>query len=139
MYLSLIFIPILGSITAGLLGRKVGTIGAQLITTLCLLISTILALIAFYEIGFCKSSVTINLFSWIDSEVIDVSWTFIFDSLTTSMLLAVLIVSFLVHVFSIDYISSDPHNQRFFSYLSIFTFFIIILVTGDNYLIIFVG
>lgn len=55
------------------------------------------------------------------------------------MLLAVLIVSFLVHVFSIDYISSDPHNQRFFSYLSIFTFFIIILVTGDNYLIIFVG
>lgn len=73
MYLSLIFIPILGSITAGLLGRKVGTIGAQLITTLCLLISTILALIAFYEIGFCKSSVTINLFSWIDSEVIDVS------------------------------------------------------------------
>lgn len=55
------------------------------------------------------------------------------------MLLAVLIVSSLVHLFSIDYISADPHNQRFFSYLSIFTFFMIILVTGDNYIIIFVG
>lgn len=55
------------------------------------------------------------------------------------MLLPVLIVSALVHVFSIDYMGADPHNQRFFSYLSIFTFFILILVTGDNYLIIFVG
>ena len=73
MYLSLIFLPILGSISAGLLGRKVGVTGAQLITTACLIISTVLALIAFYEIGLCGSSVTINLFSWIDSELMDVS------------------------------------------------------------------
>ena len=139
MYLSLIFLPILGSISAGLLGRKVGVTGAQLITTACLIISTVLALIAFYEIGLCGSSVTINLFSWIDSELMDVSWTFMFDSLTVSMLLAVLCVSSLVHIFSMDYISADPHNQRFFSYLSMFTFFMLILVTGDNYLIMFVG
>ncbi|CAO1638518.1 unnamed protein product (mitochondrion) [Parajaminaea phylloscopi] len=139
MYLSLIFLPILGSITAGLLGRKVGVTGAQLITTTSLVTSTVLCLIAFYEIGLCGSSVTINLFSWIDSEVMDVSWTFMFDSLTVSMLLAVLVVSSLVHVFSMDYMSADPHNQRFFSYLSMFTFFMLILVTGDNYLIMFVG
>lgn len=62
-----------------------------------------------------------------------------FDSLTVSMLLAVLIVSALVHIFSIDYMSTDPHNQRFFSYLSIFTFFMLILVTAENYLLMFVG
>lgn len=139
MYLSIIFLPILGSISAGLLGRKVGVTGAQLITTTSLIISTILCIIAFYEIGLCGASVTINLFNWIDSEIINISWTFLFDSLTVSILLAVLIVSSLVHVFSIDYINADPHNQRFFSYLSIFTFFMLILVTGDNYLIIFVG
>lgn len=62
-----------------------------------------------------------------------------FDSLTVSMLLAVLIVSALVHIFSIDYMSTDPHNQRFFSYLSMFTFFMLILVTAENYLLMFVG
>jgi len=62
-----------------------------------------------------------------------------FDSLTVSMLLPVLVVSSMVHVYSISYMSSDPHNQRFFSYLSMFTFFMLILVAGDNYLILFVG
>lgn len=62
-----------------------------------------------------------------------------FDSLTVSMLLPVLVVSSMVHVYSISYMSADPHNQRFFSYLSMFTFFMLILVTGDNYLILFVG
>jgi len=62
-----------------------------------------------------------------------------FDSLTVSMLLPVLLVSSMVHVYSISYMSSDPHNQRFFSYLSMFTFFMLILVAGDNYLILFVG
>lgn len=55
------------------------------------------------------------------------------------MLLAVLIVSSLVHIFSVDYMSQDPHNQRFFAYLSMFTFFMLVLVTGDNYLVMFVG
>lgn len=69
----------------------------------------------------------------------DVSWGFMFDTLTVSMLLPVLVVSSLVHIFSVDYMSADPHNQRFFSYLSMFTFFMLVLVTGDNYLIMFVG
>ena len=69
----------------------------------------------------------------------DVSWGFLFDGLTVSMLLPVLIVSSLVHIFSIDYMGQDPHNQRFFSYLSMFTFFMLVLVTGDNYLLMFVG
>ncbi|RYX78150.1 hypothetical protein EON69_00090 [bacterium] len=139
MYLTLIFLPMLGSIVAGLLGRKVGVTGAQFITCTSIITCAVLSLTAFYEVGLCNSPVTINLCSWIDSEIIDVSWGFMFDSLTVSILLAVVLVSTLVHIFSVDYISADPHNQRFFSYLSMFTFFMLILVTGDNYLIMFVG
>ena len=139
MYLSLLLLPMFGSAVAGLLGRKIGVTGAHIITCSCLITSAILAIVAFYEVGLCNSSVSINLISWIDSELMDVSWGFMFDSLTVSMLLPVLVVSSLVHIFSVDYMSADPHNQRFFAYLSMFTFFMLVLVTGDNYLIMFVG
>ncbi|PRD25169.1 UNVERIFIED_CONTAM: NADH-ubiquinone oxidoreductase chain 5 [Trichonephila clavipes] len=139
MYLIILFLPIFGSIAGGLLGRKVGTTGAHIITTTSLLISALLCLVLFYEVVLNGYSLTIYLDSWIDSEILDVSWDFLFDSLTVSMLFPVLIVSALVHVFSIEYIGADPHNQRFFSYLSMFTFFMLILVAGNNYLIIFVG
>jgi len=62
-----------------------------------------------------------------------------FDSLTVSMLLAVLVVSSMVHIFSISYMADDPHIQRFFAYLSMFTGFMVLLVTGDNYLVLFLG
>jgi NADH-ubiquinone oxidoreductase chain 5 len=62
-----------------------------------------------------------------------------FDQLTVSMLLPVLYISTVVHIFSVSYMKGDPHNQRFFSYLSLFTFFMLILVTGGNYLIMFIG
>lgn len=139
MFLSIIFLPAVGSLFAGLFGRKLGVTGSQIITTSCISVSAILALISFYEVGLANSACTIYLTNWIDSENLNIEWAFMFDSLTVSMLLAVLIVSALVHVFSIDYMSADPHNQRFFSYLSMFTFFMLILVTGNNYLIMFVG
>ena len=139
MYLALLFLPAFGSMVAGLLGRKVGVTGSHIITCTCLISSALLSLVAFYEVGLCNSPVSINLVSWIYSELMDVSWGFLFDSLTVSMLLPVLVVSSLVHIFSVDYMGADPHNQRFFSYLSLFTFFILILVAADNYLVIFVG
>ena len=139
MYLALIVLPILGSITAGFFGRKVGVSGSQLITCTCLIMTTILSILAFFEVGFNNIPVTIYLFRWIDSESLNVGWSFNFDSLTVSMLIPVLIVSSLVHIYSIGYMSHDPHNQRFFSYLSLFTFMMIILVTADNFLLMFVG
>jgi hypothetical protein len=139
MYLSILALPMFGSAVAGLFGRKVGVTGAHIITTGCLSISAVLAIVAFYEVGLCGSPVSIELFSWIDSEFMLVQWGFLFDSLTVSMLLPVLIVSSLVHLYSISYIAEDPHNQRFFSYLSMFTFFMLILVAGDNYFIMFIG
>jgi NADH-ubiquinone oxidoreductase chain 5 len=139
MYLAIITLPLLGSIVAGLFGRKVGVSGAQLITTLCVILTTLLATVAFFEVGLNNIPVSINLFRWIDSESLNVLWGFQFDSLTVSMLIPVLIVSSLVHVYSIGYMSHDPHNQRFFSYLSLFTFMMVILVTANNFLLMFVG
>jgi len=139
MYLALIVLPILGSIMSGFFGRRIGVSGAQIITCSCVITTTILAIFAFLEVGFNNIPVTIHLFRWIDVESLNVSWAFNFDSLTVSMLIPVLIVSSLVHVYSIGYMSHDPHNQRFFSYLSLFTFMMIILVTADNFLLMFVG
>ena len=139
MYLSIVILPLLGSIVSGFFGRKVGIRGAQIITSLCIIITTILALIIFFEVGYNNIPVSINLFRWIDSEWFDISWGFYFDSLTVSMLIPVLIISSLVHIYSISYMSNDPHCQRFFSYLSLFTFMMVILVTGNNYLLMFVG
>jgi len=139
MYLAIITLPLLGAISSGLVGRKIGVTGAQLITSGSVIITCFLALIAFYEVGLSLSPVSIKLFSWIDSESLTIDWGFNFDALTVSMLIPVLIVSALVHVYSIGYMSEDPHQQRFFSYLSMFTFFMLILVTGDNYLVMFIG
>jgi len=139
MYLSIIILPLLGSIVSGFFGRKVGVNGAQLITCSSVIMTTILAVIAFFEVGFNNIPVSIELFRWIDTEWFNIIWGFEFDSLTVSMLIPVLIISSLVHIYSISYMSNDPHIQRFFSYLSLFTFMMIILVTANNYLLMFVG
>jgi NADH-ubiquinone oxidoreductase chain 5 len=139
MYLAIIILPLLGSIISGFLGRKIGVKGSQLITCSCVSIATILAIIIFYEVGMNNIPVNLMLFKWVDSESLNVFWSFNFDSLTVSMLIPVLIISSLVHIYSIGYMNNDPHNQRFFSYLSLFTFMMIILVTANNFLLMFVG
>ena len=139
MYLALIVLPILGSIVSGFFGRKIGVSGAQLITCSCVILTTLLAFLTFMEVGFNNTPVTIHLFRWVDAEYLDISWGFNFDSLTVAMLIPVLTISSLVHIYSIGYMSHDPHNQRFFSYLSLFTFMMIILVTANNFLLMFVG
>ena len=139
MYLAIITLPLLGSIVSGFFGRKIGVSGAQFITCTSVIVTTLLAIVAFFEVGLNNIPVSINLFRWIDSESLNVLWGFHFDSLTVSMLIPVLIVSSLVHIYSIGYMSHDPHNQRFFSYLSLFTFMMIILITANNFLLMFVG
>ena len=139
MYLAIITLPLLGSIVSGFFGRKLGVSGSQIITCVSVLVTTLLSILSFVEVGINNIPVSVQLFRWVDSESLNVLWSFNFDSLTVSMLIPVLIVSSLVHIYSIGYMSHDPHNQRFFSYLSLFTFMMIILVTSDNYLLMFVG
>ena len=111
MYIAIIILPLLGSISSGFFGRKIGVSGSQLITTSCVIIITIFSIISFFEVGFNNIPVTIELFKWIDSESLNVLWAFNFDSLTVSMLIPVLIVSSLVHLYSIGYMSHDPRGR----------------------------
>ena len=139
MYFLIIILSLLGSIISGFFGRKVGVKGAQLITCSSVLVTTLIVMLTFIEVGYNNIPVTINLIRWIDVESLNIFWGFYFDSLTVSILIPVLIVSSLVHIYSIGYMSHDPHNQRFFSYLSLFTFMMIVLVTANNYLLMFLG
>ena len=111
MYLSIIMLPLMASIFSGFLGRKIGVTGSQIITTTSIILTTILAIIAFFEVGFNSISVSIELFRWIDSEALNIHWGFHFDSLTVSMLIPVLIVSSLVHLYSVGYMAHDPRGR----------------------------
>jgi NADH-ubiquinone oxidoreductase chain 5 len=139
MYLLIIFLPLMGSIISGFIGSQIGSIGAMLLSSGSLFFSCIFSYIIFYDVALCQSPVYIKLFTWINSGIFDVSWGFMFDTLTVLMLVVVTTVSTIVHLYSIGYMEADPHIPRFFSYLSLFTFFMIILVTADNLVQMFVG
>jgi NADH-ubiquinone oxidoreductase chain 5 len=139
MYLTIVFLPLIGATIAGFFGRYVGSRGASLITAILVSTSAILSLVAVYEVGLSGSPCYIHLTSWIDSEMLDANWGFMFDSLTASMLVVVNGVSALVHIYSIGYMSGDPHRPRFMAYLSFFTFFMLMLITADNFIQMFLG
>jgi NADH-ubiquinone oxidoreductase chain 5 len=108
MYLSILALPLLSSIISGLLGRKIGVTGTHIITCTSLFLTSILAIFAFYEVGICGSPVSLDIMTWIDSEFLFISWGFLFDSLTVSMIIPISFISFLVHIYSISYMSGDP-------------------------------
>nr|YP_010265583.1 NADH dehydrogenase subunit 5 [Bidens bipinnata]YP_010352586.1 NADH dehydrogenase subunit 5 [Bidens parviflora]YP_010352681.1 NADH dehydrogenase subunit 5 [Bidens biternata]YP_010352743.1 NADH dehydrogenase subunit 5 [Bidens pilosa]UIR99380.1 NADH dehydrogenase subunit 5 [Bidens alba var. radiata]UIR98939.1 NADH dehydrogenase subunit 5 [Bidens parviflora]UIR99058.1 NADH dehydrogenase subunit 5 [Bidens bipinnata]UIR99098.1 NADH dehydrogenase subunit 5 [Bidens biternata]UIR99160.1 NADH dehy len=139
MYLLIIFLPLLGSSVAGFFGRFLGSEGTAIMTTTCVSFSSILSLIAFYEVAPGASACYLRIAPWISSEMFDASWGFVFDSPTVVMLIVVTSISSLVHLYSISYMSEDPHSPRFMCYLSIPTFFMPMLVTGDNSLQLFLG
>ena len=139
MYLLLIFLPLASSISAGFLGRYLGSNGSAFRTTSCLFVSFGLSLFLFYEVSYFASPTFLKLGTWIDIEFLNVDWGFLFDGLTVSMCIIITFISSLVHFYSTEYMSHDPHLPRFMSYLSLFTFFMLILVTADNYIQMFVG
>jgi len=139
MYLIILLLPFLGSISAGLFGRKLGSNGSAILTTTCLILTFLCSFFAFYEVALLGCCVYIKLITWIDSEVLNVDWGFMFDSLTAVMCVVVTFVSSLVHLYSTEYMSHDPHLSRFMSYLSLFTFFMLVLITADNFVQMFVG
>lgn len=139
MYLTILSLPFFAAVTGGLFGRKIGVQGSQIITCSSLVLTTVLAMIAFLKLYFQGDIITISITQWVNIESSILNFELKFDSLTLLMCLPVLIVSSLVHIYSIGYMSHDPHNQRFFSYLSMFTFAMLILITAENYLLIFCG
>ena len=139
MYLLLVFLPLVGSCCAGLFGRFLGPFGSSYITVTCLIVTFCISLFAFFEVALANCCVYIKLAPWINSELLNVDWGFMFDALTVVMCCVVTFVSSIVHLYSTEYMAYDPHLSRFMSYLSLFTFFMLILVTADNFIQMFVG
>nr|YP_009160776.1 NADH dehydrogenase subunit 5 [Myriopathes japonica]AGN48525.1 NADH dehydrogenase subunit 5 [Myriopathes japonica] len=139
MYILVVLAPLIGALTSGLFGRKIGEKGAGILTSGCLIISLSWSTLIFYETTLNSSTTYIKLWRWLDSDLLTTYFGLQFDSLTATMLLVVTIVSTLVHVFSTAYMCGDPHLPRFMSYLSLFTFLMIVLVTSDNYPQLFIG
>jgi len=139
MYLLIIFATLFNSIFIGLLGRFIGrqaSIFTTILTMLCILLFSILA---FYEILLNNNILVINLYTLLLINNIKINIAFLFDTLSVVMLLVILIISTFVHIFTAGYMSHDPFIIRFYSYLGFFTFFMIILVTADNFIQLFVG
>jgi NADH-ubiquinone oxidoreductase chain 5 len=139
MYLNIVFFPLIGFISSSFFGRFIGPQGAGILTILCVTSSLFLSFFAFYEVGFLETPCYVKLLPWFKSEYLFASWGFQFDSLTVVMLIVVTFISSLVHLYSTEYMSHDPHLPRFMSYLSLFTFFMLILITADNFIQLFVG
>ena len=145
MYTAIVFLPLLGALVAGLFGRIIGHRPAEVVTSTLLVIAAVLSWVAFYQVGFGHSGehgpegFTVQLFPWIQSGTLNVDWSLRIDMLTVVMLVVVNTVSALVHVYSIGYMSHDPHRARFFAYLSLFTFAMLMLVTADNLVQLFFG
>ena len=140
MEVAAIFLPLIGCIIAGLFGRTIGAHGAMAVTVTAVCVAAALSVILFFDItGEGGEARTILLFSWIDSGTFEVSWALRFDSLTAVMLIVVNGVSAMVHIYSIGYMAHDPNRARFFSYLSLFTFAMLMLVTADNLVQLYFG
>nr|QCQ69080.1 NADH dehydrogenase subunit 5 [Synchytrium taraxaci] len=137
MYLSILLLPLCGSLLAT--NRKNGKTGGPILSIICIILTTFLATIAFWEVGLNGTAITLKLGYWIKSNYLNIEWSLLFDSLTVSMLIPVLYISSLVQIYSLGYMDGDPHISRFFSYLSLFTFFMLILITGENLLVLFLG
>jgi len=139
MYDLIVFLPLLGSLIAGLFGRRIGDRSSELVTTGLLGVSCLLAWIAFFQVGWGHHDALIPVANWFTVGELQVSWALRIDTLTAVMLVVVTTVSTIVHSYSIGYMHDDPHRPRFFSYLSLFTFAMLMLVTSDNLVQMFFG
>ena len=139
MELTLLFLPLLSFIISGFFGKYIGDRISEIITSLFVSISAVLALLVFYQVITQGYENNIVIASWLHSGSLNVNWSIKIDALSAVMLVVVTLISSLVHIYSIGYMSRDPHKPRFMAYLSLFTFAMLTLVTSDNFLQLFFG
>ena len=148
MIQAIVFFPLIGALIAGLLGRIIGHRTSEYVTTGLLIASAVLSWVTFFGFWFAPEAaegaahaeaMKVEVLRWIQVGDLDLRWVLRVDTLTAVMLIVVTTVSSLVHVYSIGYMADDPHRARFFSYLSLFTFAMLMLVTADNFLQMFFG
>ena len=139
MEISIIALPLIASIISGFFGKFIGDRNSEIVTSLLVSISAILSVIVFYEVIFNQYEENIIIAKWINSGSLEVNWTMKIDALSAVMLVVITFISALVHIYSIGYMSHDPHKPRFMAYLSLFTFAMLMLVTADNFIQLFFG
>ena len=132
--------PLIGFLINGFFGKKIGKSVSGIIASVSILASFILSVLIFVELsGSAEKSHIVNLFSWINSGNLKIPFEFLVDPLSSLFLLIITGIGFLIHIYSIGYMSHDEGFARFFTYLNLFVFFMLLLVLGSNYLIMFVG
>jgi len=139
MQISIIALPLIASIISGFFGKLIGDRSSEIITSLLVSISAIFSIVVLYEVVVNQYQENIIIATWISSGSLEVNWSMKIDSLSAVMLVVVTSISALVHIYSIGYMSHDPHKPRFMAYLSLFTFAMLMLVTADNFIQLFFG
>jgi NADH-quinone oxidoreductase subunit L len=135
----ILFLPLLGSFISAFFYRNIGDKACQILTSAFISIGAVLSSIILFETIKTGNTYQYPIFNWISSGSLKIHWSIYVDSLTAVMLVVVNVVSALVHIYSIGYMNDDPHKPRFMSYLSLFTFMMLSLVTADNFLQLFFG
>ena len=135
----ILFLPLLGSFISAFFYKKIGDIACQIITSAFVVLGAVFSSLILIETIKTGKVYQLPLFDWISSGSLKLHWSIYVDSLTAVMLVVVNSVSALVHIYSIGYMSHDPHKPRFMSYLSLFTFAMLSLITADNFLQLFFG
>ncbi|MDZ7583979.1 MAG: NADH-quinone oxidoreductase subunit L [Thiobacillus sp.] len=138
LYLIIPLAPLFGAIVAGLFGRLVGRTGAHVVTIAGVAVSFIASVLVFQDV---RAGNTFNgtVYTWMVLGDLSFEIGFLIDSLTAMMMLVVTFVSLMVHIYTIGYMHDDPGYQRFFSYISLFTFSMLMLVMSNNFLQLFFG
>lgn len=138
---AIVFLPLIGALIAGLWCRVISNKNAQYVTSLCTGLAALLSYMVFYKVTMSGEALSyvVPVMRWIESGGVEAAWAIKIDSLVAVMLVVVTTVSTLVHVYSVGYMEHDPHVPRFMAYLSLFTFFMLVLVTSNNFVQLFVG
>ncbi|PZO76763.1 MAG: NADH-quinone oxidoreductase subunit L [Mesorhizobium amorphae] len=140
MYQAIVFLPLLGFLIAGLFGNRIGAKASEYVTTGLMMVVAVLSWVAFFTVALGSAEAfTVPVLRFIDLGDLQADWALRIDTLTVVMLVVVNTVSCLVHLYSIGYMHDDPHRPRFFAYLSLFTFAMLMLVTSDNLIQMFFG
>src|SRR5437763_2122855 len=139
MAVAVVFLPLLAAFIAGFFGRVIGDRGARLVTCGALVLSAILGIPLFREILAQEHAQIVPLVTWIAAGGVDVQWSLRLDTLSGVMIVAVTIVSAMVHIYSVGYMAHDAGIPRFMAYLSLFTFFMLMLATANDFVQLFFG
>ncbi|MCA3310358.1 MAG: NADH-quinone oxidoreductase subunit L [Roseomonas sp.] len=139
MFVGAVFFPLLGATIAGFFGRWIGDKASQWVTVLCMALAAICGVAAFIEVALGHAPQTLVLLRFLDVGSFGLDWALRYDTLSVVMVAMVTCISTLIHLYSVGYMSHDPTTPRFFAYLSLFTFMMLMLVTADNLVQLFFG